>query len=388
MLSSDDEIEQLKEVKPQPPNCPICPVCSPRPKPWQICLKIFLLLTSGIFIALIILASSGLRIIRKESLLDIWLAKRKGITPTVLAPEPIPTADSYTNWKTYTNKEYGFELKYPEEMSVEEKKEKEVWFWKSVYRSTAEPTQHYNPDVLFILRADNLEGGTSEAYIKKALGFSLNKTLESFFQEMDWDYSMETDNRIYFHQKEGPGEGTFHNYISSGDYVVDIKTFSRSALEDGQFSRILSTFKFLDKEGNYPRPSSWKTVKIEGLGISLCLPPKWEEDKFGNVYFNRDPSYRPHITHIQKLPASTSAKEAYLNFWEGEYPAVRQKAVTRELDVNGKTLLVFDYPEGEKIVWVVQNKFFQAGISGWEWVSSSKTNFLNNFYTMVGCSML
>lgn len=88
-----EDIGQL-EIKEIPKECPVCkpcPVCPPRPKAWQICLKAFLLLVAGLALAFIILACSGLRIVRKESLLDIWLASRKGITPTPEIFEPTLT---------------------------------------------------------------------------------------------------------------------------------------------------------------------------------------------------------------------------------------------------------------------------------------------------------
>jgi hypothetical protein len=88
-----EEIEQL-EVKEVPKECPVlppCPVCPPKPKPWQICLRVFLLSVAGLALAFIILACSGLRITRKESLLDVWLASRKGITPTPEIFEPTLT---------------------------------------------------------------------------------------------------------------------------------------------------------------------------------------------------------------------------------------------------------------------------------------------------------
>ncbi len=108
------KISQLKVQEP-PANCPVpppCPVCPPRPKPTQILLKILLVLGAALLFAAIILVGSGLRISKGESLLDIWLASRRGISPTpeVLAtPTPNPTAD----WKTYENTTFGYLLKYP-----------------------------------------------------------------------------------------------------------------------------------------------------------------------------------------------------------------------------------------------------------------------------------
>ncbi len=118
------EIPQLK-VKETPANCPVpppCPVCPPKLKPTQVLLKVLLVLGMALVLAVIILVGSGLRITRKESLLDIWLASRRGVSPTpeVLAtPTPDPTAD----WETYTNEKYGYLIKYPSQWEVTEGKE-------------------------------------------------------------------------------------------------------------------------------------------------------------------------------------------------------------------------------------------------------------------------
>ncbi|MGI5825878.1 MAG: hypothetical protein ACOX50_00520 [Patescibacteria group bacterium] len=117
-----EEVEQL-EVKEIPEGCPVsppCPVCPPKPKPWQICLRMLLLLTAGLALAFIILACSGLRITRKESLLDIWLASRKGISPTPEVLEPTPTPDPIADWRTYTNEKYDFSIKYPSSWTFRE----------------------------------------------------------------------------------------------------------------------------------------------------------------------------------------------------------------------------------------------------------------------------
>lgn len=122
MQSTSPEIEQIKEVKPPPKECPVpppCPVCPPKPKPWQVCLKLLALLLAGLVLAFIILAASGLRITRKESLLDIWLASRK-TTPTPEVLESTPTPDLTANWKTYTDERYGYSIKYPSDWDLVE----------------------------------------------------------------------------------------------------------------------------------------------------------------------------------------------------------------------------------------------------------------------------
>lgn len=137
---------------------------------------------------------------------------------------------------------------------------------------------------------------------------------------------------------------------------------------------------------NYPVPSGWKRITTK-YGLRLCLPPKWEVDEWGNVYFNRDSGYRPSVTYIQNLPYDGgSRRESFFKFWERDYPEVRKTVKVSEVNINGNSLLLFSGPVGEMVIWVAQGKLWQAGFSGWEWVNDSQTAFLKDFYTMIGCS--
>jgi hypothetical protein len=137
---------------------------------------------------------------------------------------------------------------------------------------------------------------------------------------------------------------------------------------------------------NYPAPKSWTTTYLP-IGLNLCLPPKWEADQWGNIYFNRDPGYRPNVTYIQEIPyLGGSRRESFYKFWENEYPDVRKTTEVVEVNINGNTALKFNGPESEKIVWLANGKLWQAGISNWEMVNNSKTMFLKDFYTMISCS--
>jgi hypothetical protein len=91
------------------------PEVAQKPKPWQTYLKIFLRILAGLALVFVLLAASGLRITRKESLLDIWLASRRGTSPT---PEVLatPTPDPTANWKSYRNPDNLYTLRYPESL--------------------------------------------------------------------------------------------------------------------------------------------------------------------------------------------------------------------------------------------------------------------------------
>ena len=136
---------------------------------------------------------------------------------------------------------------------------------------------------------------------------------------------------------------------------------------------------------NYPVPSTWKRVIV--LGINLCLPPKWEADQSGNVYFNRDVAYRPSVTYMDDIPyTGGSRREAYYAFWERDYPNVRNTISVNEVNINSNTALLFNGPEGDSVVWHANNKLWYAGLSNWSYVNNSKTAFYSDLYTMISCS--
>ena len=147
-----------------------------------------------------------------------------------------------------------------------------------------------------------------------------------------------------------------------------------------------STSTVVPQVQNYPVPKSWTRTNILN-GLTLCFPPKWEADQWGNVYFNRDSAYRPNVTYIQEIPyQGGSRRESFYAFWVKEYPNVGQTVSVNEVSINKGTILKFSGPEGEKIVWLANGKLWQAGISNWSMVNDSKTTFLKDFYTMIGCS--
>ncbi len=65
----------------------------------------------------------------------VFQSKSQNQTPkpvTQIAPSPTPT-DATANWKTYTNNVFKYSLKYPSEMTIDEKDPLFVWIGKQVY---------------------------------------------------------------------------------------------------------------------------------------------------------------------------------------------------------------------------------------------------------------
>lgn len=148
---------------------------------------------------------------------------------------------------------------------------------------------------------------------------------------------------------------------------------------------------------SYDAPPSWNRTQMINNSLTVCLPPKWESDQWGNVYFNRDPGYRPNVTYIQEIPYSSgSRREAYFKFWESEYPNVRELVSIGETNIGSNTALTIYSanpseskisPDGNlAVVWFGNNKLWKAGLSGWNSVNDSQAAFLKDFYTMISCS--
>lgn len=151
------------------------------------------------------------------------------------------------------------------------------------------------------------------------------------------------------------------------------------------------------KPVSYTAPSSWKKTPMMNNTLTLCLPPKWEADQWGNVYFNRDAAYRPNVTYIQGIPYSSgSRREAYYMFWETEYPNVRELVSIKETNIGSNTVLTIYStnpaeskisPDGNlAVVWYANGKLWKAGLSGWNMVNDSQSAFLKDFYTAISCS--
>ncbi|HUW24882.1 MAG TPA: hypothetical protein VMW04_04710 [Patescibacteria group bacterium] len=249
----ETEIPQLK-VKETPVNCPVlppCPVCPPKPKPWQVCLKALLVLGAGLVLALIILVGSGLRITRKESLLDIWLASRRGITPT---PEVIePTSEPFAGWLTYTSEKHGFSFRYPESYQkylIEHDSGVEIecgceslnWFLVGKVSSDLKPEDWW---VKYGKKTFNGEGVHPYA-------FKVITTEEKKIGSNEM-FVVEAETKKIENESANPavplGPLSFKVYItSSGKNLAVITEYLLGKEERDLFDQILSTFKFLDKE--------------------------------------------------------------------------------------------------------------------------------------------
>lgn len=146
---------------------------------------------------------------------------------------------------------------------------------------------------------------------------------------------------------------------------------------------------------NYPKPNSWKTVTIPAMGISLCLPPKWELGigswpNYMEMYFARDPQYRPRATAV-RLEAYNggSRREEYINLkvqYEYNPEDLKNRATVSELTINGRQVLDIAIPSFPRVlVFVLNNQLLTVDKDYEPLVNDSESAFQKDIYTIVGC---
>lgn len=144
----------------------------------------------------------------------------------------------------------------------------------------------------------------------------------------------------------------------------------------------------------------WHTVNHPDLGLSVCLPPKWEFAKYldeksnehmsGLVNYIRDPGYIPNATEIRVYPyAGGSRRSEYfaeLNRTEPYVQDLATIATTKELTINGKSFLDISIPGyAPVLVTVVGNKLVSVDRMYKEMVNDSASAFQKDIYTIAGC---
>jgi len=185
-------------------------------------------------------------------------AKMSGVWPFASTPEPTaavspspsetvsPTADPLAGWKTYTNTEYGFEVKYPAQGGVEG----EVKIGSKIV---------FFPDV----NNKQIGGGIWTISIWPNATNTTERGAQTIF----------AGKTAYREQVTGEIGSDFIRIIvplGATELVID------SPINDPISTQILSTFKFTTTA-----TSGWKTYTDARYGFSLRYPPDYRENPFG-----------------------------------------------------------------------------------------------------------
>lgn len=160
------------------------------------------------------------------------------------SPQPSPTpdetvyteSDETTNWKTYTNTNYGFSVKYPTDLEVEDR------------------SNQFPPFTIFLTDKTKqvpYEGGS------KINPYALIEVKNSNLSLMD--YINDSKNNLEYVDKKKVGEnefviarekfgmiaGQFNRYLIKNGNSVITAANSLYAIDGQTFDQLLSTFRFL-----------------------------------------------------------------------------------------------------------------------------------------------
>ncbi|PIT89225.1 MAG: hypothetical protein COU27_01445 [Candidatus Levybacteria bacterium CG10_big_fil_rev_8_21_14_0_10_36_7] len=227
--NSVEQAQPYQPIEQQPPQVSIVPNEPKKPSAIPKILMLFVLI-----IVVMILSSGG-----------TYLTLKSKITPTPTPPVPIteissPTLspDLYTeetrsataNWQTYTNRKYGYSIKYPNDWKIQEKDNLQglALFILTIYG----PSQN----TLLDIWVNNMDWQQAENELKgKAKQISLNGI-------MAYEEKVSKTSRTY----------TFPSKVSGQIVQILFSPSPKSPLEEIKaLDQILSTFKFIE-----PSPTS------------------------------------------------------------------------------------------------------------------------------------
>lgn len=184
-----------------------------------------------------------------------------------------PSDTDKSNWKTYTNKRYGFSFQYPSDFSVEEQGDKiAIWFPK--------PTGELDQDKIDLTIEENSKGLSPQEIVEADIR-DLRK------KDQTLQFVADKEERSLKPYKNGDIDGV--TFQSGADYDFDIILFTHNSysytfssshydLQPGQMiapqetiNKIISSFKFLELN------SSTSTINITTDKPLILYPSKNEK---------------------------------------------------------------------------------------------------------------
>ncbi len=307
-----------------------------------------------------------------------YLAKNKPvkiqqpqISPVIEPAKQIE--DETADWKTYKNKEYGFEFKYPKEFNLDEPAiveasndidspfsidlmsaivENNGHDWESTFFVVETHDKPYGliskGEVFGIKNGEGIEEALQKAYAGKR-GVLTYKDKETNSREEIGKVVME--GKLFYDILLSSEKGIY-------DYSVRIIIpFSKSGDSmDTQihkfieiYNQILSTFKFMEKD----ETANWKTYRNEEYGFEVRYPNNWlkdEVDLFPDYIKEAVISSLSHtffIPQIKRIPedvwvsVSTSFCKTSSCDPREEIEELYRRTI-RQSTIGGKSVFIFD----------------------------------------------
>ena len=210
--------------------------------------KILIYVLSALF--LLVLGASG-----------FWFYQERVIQSTPSSsPTPSPSSDVTADWQTYINTEHGFSIKYPKNYTVQERK-----------TSGSNPLQvqlksSENEINIFWLKESPVYNMSLAEWYNNLLTVEIPYT--SYGSQTSPEYTERKEIEIggvkgIQLKQMGEYENVADILFPFSDAVVEI-SIEYESVEKLEIQKILSTFKFLDKEGNVIIPDlseNWETYR-------------------------------------------------------------------------------------------------------------------------------
>lgn len=194
-----------------------------------------------------------------------WISKTPTPTPTSTptpTPTPTSTPDETADWKTYTNEEYGFEVKYPDSWIIDEKTYNTV---KPLYVLSLSNKQKF--------KTGRIEIDIQSTTYPSILSWAKEAHGPHGLQEVK--VGKEEILGQQFIEKKKIFTGLLkNNFLYQIILFGEIEEPKKSEIET-VYNQILSTFKFLDETAN------WKTYQSPDGAIRAQIIPvgKTQESK-------------------------------------------------------------------------------------------------------------
>lgn len=174
--------------------------------------------------------------------------------PTVSPTPPTSTPDETANWKTYTNSQAGFSIKYPADVFVYQgNPQQESQFWSNKINGGA-PLE-LGQDGIWLNMSFSNPGAIMTDFYNKIINLRINETISQSAITKLANINSDGVAGATYHQGIPPdftGEPayTYEAVWIKGNlvYRLSLSAFTESNLQTYKttFDQILSTFKFLD----------------------------------------------------------------------------------------------------------------------------------------------